>query len=36
MNGPYPWSLETQILCSGWPSDGDDRKTFEEITSINY
>ena len=28
--GTYPWSFETQILCSG-----DDRKTFKVVTSTS-
>jgi hypothetical protein len=32
-NGTYPWSFVTKIVHSGQPSHGDDRKTFEEMTS---
>jgi hypothetical protein len=32
-NGTYPWSFVTQIVHSGQPSHGGDRKTFEAMTS---
>jgi len=32
-NGTYPWSFVTQKFHSGQPSHGDDRKTFEVMTS---
>ena len=32
-SGIYPWSFVTQIFHSGQPSHGDDRKTFEVMTS---
>jgi hypothetical protein len=31
--GTYPWSFVTQIFHNGQPSHGDDRKTFEVMTS---
>jgi hypothetical protein len=33
-SGRYPWSFLTQIIHSGQPSRGGDRKTFEVMTSI--
>ena len=32
-SGTYPWSFVTDIFDSGQPSHGDDRKTFEVMTS---
>ena len=32
-NGKYPWSFVTLIFHNGQPSQGDDRKTFEVMTS---
>ena len=32
-SGTYPWYFVTQIFHSGQPSHGDDRKTFEVMTS---
>ena len=32
-SGTYPWSFVTQIFHSGQRSRGDDRKTFEVMTS---
>jgi len=32
-SGTYPWSFVTQIFRNDLPSYGDDRKTFELITS---
>ena len=32
-NGKYPWSFVTLIFHNGQPSHGDDRKTFEVMTS---
>jgi hypothetical protein len=32
-NGTYPWSFVTQILRNGQLSYGDERKTFEVMTS---
>ena len=32
-SGIYPWSFVTRIFHNGQPSHGDDRKTFEVMTS---
>jgi hypothetical protein len=32
-SGTYLWSFVTQIFHNGQPSHGDDRKTFEVMTS---
>jgi hypothetical protein len=32
-SGTYPWSILAQIFHNGQPSYGDDRKTFDVITS---